>query len=145
MRTKRKRTSLVYLKGASVALAWIFPDEATESSHALRERLTDELAIVPSLWSIEIANALLMATQRRRIAVSDWTKLCDALSALPIEVDVTTHEQALTVALPLAYAHRLSAYDAVYLELARRMKLPLATVNRDLRRAAVASKVALMI
>lgn len=134
-----------FVLDASIALAWIFPDEANERTNALRERLSEELAVVPTLWSIEVANALLMATRRRRITTIEWPKLCDALAALPIEVDLRTHEQALATALPLAYEHRLSAYDAVYLELAKRMKLPLATLDRDLRRAARESRVAMMI
>jgi predicted nucleic acid-binding protein len=53
-----------------------------------------------------------------------------------IDVDAATFTHALSETLQLARRHRLSSYDASYLELALRMGLPLAMLDEDLRRAA---------
>jgi predicted nucleic acid-binding protein len=82
-----------------------------------------------------------MSTRRRRhdAAFRDAT-LVD-LTHLPIQVDGETDIHAWTETLDLAEYHQLTLYDAAYLELARRRGLPLATLDRDLRRAAVTEKV----
>jgi predicted nucleic acid-binding protein len=44
----------------------------------------------------------------------------------------------------LARNHRLSVYDAAYLELAQREGIPLATLDADLQKAAAAAGVGLL-
>ncbi|MGH8605309.1 MAG: type II toxin-antitoxin system VapC family toxin [Gammaproteobacteria bacterium] len=125
----------------SVTMAWIFPDEATEITNGLRESLESDLAVVPSLWPIEVGNVLLAATRSGRISVRDWKRVESNLAALPIEVDPETSEQMWRATMPLAFKHKLSTYDATYLELAARLKLPLATLDKELRAACNAAKV----
>ncbi|MGK2859781.1 MAG: type II toxin-antitoxin system VapC family toxin [Thermoanaerobaculia bacterium] len=130
-----------FVVDCSMTMAWVFADEATPATDALRDSLVSDLAIVPGLWPVEVANVLHVATRRGRIHKSDWTKIRKSLAALPIEIDPETSARAWPASLPLAYTHKLSAYDAVYLELAVRMKLPLATLDKDLRAACRAVKV----
>jgi predicted nucleic acid-binding protein len=66
------------------------------------------------------------------------------LALLPITVDLETDRQAWVATLRLAIRHRLTLYDAAYLELAQRRELPLATLDRELRTAAVAEGVSLL-
>ena len=127
---------MMFVLDCSVAMAWMFRDEATEATDRLRDMLVQDRALVPVLWPSEAANALLVATRRRRIAREEWSRIRMELNALPIDVDPPSAERTLGPVLDLALAHGLTAYDATYLELAIRMGLPLATLDRDLRAAA---------
>ena len=128
-----------FVLDCSMTMAWIFSDEASAASDAVRESLIKDYAVVPSLWPIEVANVLLVATRRGRLSESEWPKLLDDLMALPISVDNETSDQALTNSLHLANRYDLSAYDAVYLELARRKALPVASLDNKLRAACTAA------
>ena len=116
----------------SVAMSWVFPDEASEATDRLRESMVEGHAFVPALWPVEVGNVLLTAIRRGRITVDDRPKICSSLEALPIEIDPVSTSRAWGAALDLARRHRLSSYDAMYLELAVRMRLPLATLDRVL-------------
>ena len=126
---------MAFVLDCSVTMAWIFRDEATEATDRLREALIDTRAFVPALWPIETANALLAATRRGRVAQDEWPGIRAHLDALPIEVDQVSASRTWSAALDLAAAHALSVYDAMYLELAVRMRMPLATLDRALRTA----------
>lgn len=130
-----------FVLDCSMTMAWIFADEVSEATDALRDSLIEDYAIVPSLWAIEVANVLLIATRRGRIREPEWSKLLEDIRVLPISVDNETTDQALTSSLHLANRYNLTAYDAVYLELAQRKALPVATLDKKLRAACVAADV----
>jgi predicted nucleic acid-binding protein len=121
---------------ASVALAWCFRDELTEAAARLREQLHTSVAAVPLLWFIEIANVLALAERRGRITAGESAQLIALFETLSIDADAETASLAFTRILDLARAHRLTAYDAAYLELAMRLGVPLASKDRDLCDAA---------
>jgi predicted nucleic acid-binding protein len=121
---------------ASVALAWCFDDEATEASRALLDRFENEQAAVPSLWHLELANALALGERNKRITPARTSEFVALIVGLPIVVDEQTPNRALSAVLELARSERLSAYDASYLELAMRRGIPLATKDDDLAKAA---------
>ena len=123
---------MAFVLDCSVTMAWVFPDEATESTDRLRESLIDGRAFAPSLWPIEVGNVLLVATRRGRIATEDWPRIHNDLGTLPIEIDPVSVSRVWADVLELAIRHRLSVYDAMYLELAKRLQLPLATLDRAL-------------
>ena len=127
---------MAFVLDCSLTMAWIFPDEATDATDRLREALIDTRAFVPALWPVETANALLVATRRGRIAQDEWPEIRAHLDALPIEVDPVSAPRTWGAALDLANAHGIAVYDAMYLELAARMQMPLATLDRALLRAA---------
>lgn len=129
---------------SSIALAWIYADETTEPVRRVFQLLSESGAWVPALWRLEVANVLEMGVKcnRHDVAFRDAT-LAD-LAQLPIQVDGETDQQAWGAILALAERHRLTTYDAAYLELALRRNLPLATLDRDLRRAATAEKIPLL-
>ena len=116
-------------------MAWIFPDEATDATHRLRDELLGTRAFVPALWPVETTNALLVATRRGRIAKDEWPVIRAHLDALPIDVDPISASRTWGTVLNLANTYGLSAYDAMYLELAVRMQMPLATLDQQLRAA----------
>ena len=127
---------MAFVLDCSVALAWLFPDEATEVTERLRDSLVEGRAFAPALWPIEVANVLLVATRRGRVHSEEWEQLHTNLEALPIEIDPVSPSRVWGKTLRLAHAHRLSVDDAMYLELALRMRLPLATLDRALSEAA---------
>jgi predicted nucleic acid-binding protein len=122
----------------SVALAWCFEDEHTQAVMDLLDRVAETGAFAPSLWPLEALNGLLMAERRKRVDAKRRQRLAGFLRALPVTLDIETADQAWTATARLAERHRLSMYDAAYLELAQRRKLPLATLDEDLIIAAKA-------
>ncbi len=127
---------MAFVLDCSVTMAWVFPDEACESTEALLESLLVDSAVVPALWPVEVTNVLLVATRRGRITEAEWPQIRDNLEALPIDVDEQSRGNVLQSILPIASAYRLSAYDAMYLELALRLNIPLATLDRKLANSA---------
>jgi predicted nucleic acid-binding protein len=99
---------------------------------------------VPSLWHLEVANVLEMSVRRKRHDARFRDATLADLAQLPIQVDAETHRRAWDTTLQLAVRHRLTLYDAAYLELALRSDLPLATLDEDLRKAATVERVNLL-
>ena len=125
---------------ASVAVAWLFDDEAEPRADSVLEHLEEDGALVPQLWHLETRNSLLIAERRGRLSAGGVKERLDALKGLPIRTD---EEPDLQSAFDLARAHELSFYDALYLELAKRESAELATLDGALSRAAVAEGVPL--
>jgi predicted nucleic acid-binding protein len=132
---------------ASVASTWLLHDgnaaDAT-AAVALLEELRNPAAgvLVPATWTLEMANVLARGESRGILTENQTQAFRALLAALPISVDGQTAARSLTTTLELARRYSLSAYDASYLELALRVQLPLATFDRDLRRAAAQAGVA---
>jgi len=129
---------------SSAALAWIYSDETTEPIRQVFELLSQSGAWVPGIWRLEIANILQMGVRRGRHN-GDFrdTTLAD-LNQLPLQVDAETDRQAWGQTSGCAERHNLTLYEAAYLELAIRRNLPLATLDEDLRRAALSEKIRLL-
>lgn len=129
---------------SSATLAWIYPEEATEAIGQVFDRVIESGAWVPSLWRLEVANVLEMGVRRRRHDAAFREASLSDLALLPVLLDPDTHAHAWSATLRLAETHRLTLYDAAYLELALRRGLPLATLDGDLRAAAQAEGVGLL-
>jgi predicted nucleic acid-binding protein len=129
---------------ASVALAWCFEDETNAQADKVLVLLREDEAVVPSIWPLEIANALRSAERRGRIDEGEMPSITRLLIALPIRVESLSLERTLSDVLPLARAAELSAYDAAYVDLALRTGYALATADDYLAQAAVAAGAALL-
>ena len=123
-----------FVLDASIAAAWLFDDESEPSANSLLIRLQEWEAVVPQHWHLEVRNALIVGERRGRIRPNEVDERLTDLGTLPVRTDL---EPDFDAALRLARLHGLSFYDAVYLELARRYGLPLATLDGDLGAAAV--------
>jgi len=120
----------------SIVMAWSFEDETSAYADAVLDRLTVGGAVVPALWPLEVANALLMGERRKCSTETQTIRWIDILNRLPIVIDDETTIRAWNDTLSLARGQKLSAYDATYLELAMRRGLPLATLDERLKTAA---------
>ena len=130
---------------ASVTLAAVFEDEQTAKVLAVIDQVSKEGAIVPMIWRYEVANGLQMAIRRKRMNEA-YRKICyDRLRALPILIDTEGMDEIWNATVALADLYQLMVYDAAYLELAQRMRAPLATLDEALMRACKASAVHLAI
>jgi len=125
-----------FVLDASLALAWHFEDEVSEYADRVLDRLGEDQAVVPSLWALEIANALVVAERRGRLSPADVARAAELFLELPISIQEMPTDSALGPVLDLARAHGITAYDAAYLELAMREGLPIATQDKALRTAA---------
>jgi len=124
---------------ASISLAWFMKDEATEATTSVLHRVMSSSAVAPALWRLEVLNAMQVAIRRKRISKEERDIMLGNLGQMPIHIDDATPDHAWTTILQLSDDHALTAYDASYLELAIRRRLPLATLDRQLADAARAS------
>jgi predicted nucleic acid-binding protein len=130
---------------ASIALSWCFEDEASALSDAVLQELEQTAALAPAIWPLEVANGLRSAERRGRIDEQSIPAATQLLMSLPIEVEEAVGlEPALGRVLSLARSLGLNAHDATYVDLATRRRLPLATADDLLGRAARAAGIELV-
>ena len=125
---------------SSVTMAWVLRDEQSAQADAALEQVAEIGGIAPALWWVEVRNVLVIAERRGRLTQEDTAAAVQAIDALCIHLDHAPDNASL---LQLARTHGLSAYDALYLELAIRQQRPLATLDRKLSAAAQAEGIAL--
>lgn len=99
---------------------------------------------MPAHWPLEVINGLLMAVRRGRISEEKALRFVCDLDSLPITIDSESNLSACSGVMSLAQQHRLTAYDAAYLEVALRSGLPLASLDGELRTAAAAAAIPLV-
>jgi predicted nucleic acid-binding protein len=121
-----------FVLDASTIIDWAL-DEGHPTAGAARERIRTDTALSPTLLWFEVRNGLIIAERRGRATENYSAAFLRKLEQFPVTVD-TTPNQAEVMAL--ARRHRLTVYDAAYLELAQREGLPLATLDRALAEAA---------
>lgn len=120
----------------SMTVSWFLPDEASSVSQQCLSDVIEKGAIVPTLWPLEVGNALLIVQRRNRISAEYQAEVLETLNDLPIIQDKYTNQYSWGKTMDLAKWHQLSLYDASYLELAVRECLPLATLDKKLKKAA---------
>lgn len=130
-----------FVLDASTAASWAFEDEDDSRAARAFVRIEADVAVVPPLWKYEVLNTLIVSERRKRITSAETAVFQQDLSEMLIEVD---SDESSTALLRLARDHNLSVYDAAYLELSLRRGLPLATLDKVLRKAAKKEGVALL-
>ena len=126
-----------------VVMAWYFTDEQNDYADEVLALMHSKGAIVPQHWRLEISNTILVGERRKRTSGAHSISFLTILDGYPVVFDAQTNAHALTETLRLARLYNLAAYDAAYLELALRLKLPLATIDQPLAKAAALAGVTL--
>ena len=122
---------------SSVGVSWAVKGQSSSATDELRERvLSVDAFVVPALWMLEVANALLVLMRRRKIEPEDHADARFWLSRLKPLIDEEASLLAFGRITELAGEHSLTVYDAIYLELALRRSLPLASRDASLNKAA---------
>jgi predicted nucleic acid-binding protein len=125
----------------SVVMTWCFKDETSKYADAILDSLDVSIAVVPSIWPLEVGNVLLLAERKKRLGEADSSRFVALLAELPIMIEQGLPERMMKEILALAREHKLSTYDASYLDLAMRKGLPIATLHNGLIAAAKRSQV----
>ncbi len=128
----------------SVIMTWCFSDEASQYADLILDRFEVSDGFVPSIWPLEVCNVLLVAERKNRIGEADSARFIALLSELPIIVEQEPPERMIMEIFALARKHKLSGYDASYLDLAMRKGLPIATLDKNLIAAAKRSKLPIL-
>lgn len=133
-----------FVLDCSVAISWCLVDENNDYANSILVMMSDCEAFVPGIWSLEIANVLLVAQRRNRMTTEQSEEAITLLQSLLIQVDTATDAKALSTTFALGRQEGLASYDAAYLELAMRLGLPLATIDTRLAEAATRCNVDLV-
>jgi predicted nucleic acid-binding protein len=137
-----------FVLDASLTAAWFIPDPGTAYALNVRSRLAAGLtAIVPSIWAVEVANTFVKSVRRGTLteeAVEYGLQTLETLVSSGSRISVDSNLKSVREAYALARKYQLSAYDGIYLQLAVDAELPLATLDKGLRTAAVKAGVALL-
>jgi predicted nucleic acid-binding protein len=135
-----------FVLDASVAVAWVVGTPVDPYAVAVQSHVASGWrAIVPPLWQLEVANGLLMNERRKTLTSAEADRgLLDLETFLASLADLDATPAAMRELANVARAYQLTVYDAAYLELAKRESLPIATLDKGLRAAAVKAGVALL-
>lgn len=132
-----------FILDTSVTLSWCFSDEANPYADAVLDSLSNQSALAPGIWPLEVGNVILVAERKERIAPEDSERFLKLLSALPISVENLSAQRMFDAVLSLGRAQQLSSYNAAYLDLAMQNGLEIATLDQALRAAAAQKGVGL--
>ena len=134
-----------FVLDASITVGWMI-DRPVPARASLARRLviSGEIPVVPALWNHEVSNAVVMAARRGRLTAEQVRTLADDLEELSDVVEMDPLKVRPTALIETARRTNLTVYDAAYLELALRRRLPLATLDDQLREAARRAGLALI-
>ena len=128
-----------FVMDVSITMAWCFEDEKAAYTESLLDAVAaGTIAIVPTIWAYEVLNVLVVAQRKKRMTQAKALQFWRELQTLPIAVDDKIISHSSLGIMSLANQYNLNAYDAAYLELALRESLALATLDNDLKKAALA-------
>ena len=126
-----------FVLDASTALGWMLDRPVPASaSQARKFIIAGAIPVVPVLWRYEVSNAVVMSQRRGRLTADQVKTVTADLEEFSDAVEVDPLMVRASVLIETARRTSLTVYDATYLELASRRKLPLATLDDKLREAA---------
>ncbi len=125
-----------FVLDCSVTMSFLLPGQATTYAHKLFTSHQNWEALVPSLWELEVSNVLARQEQRGRLGKPECDNLLELLAGFNIHQEQAEPGQIFKRVLPLTRQLKLTSYDATYLELAIRHRIPIATLDAHLSEAA---------
>ncbi|HEX7159317.1 MAG TPA: type II toxin-antitoxin system VapC family toxin [Edaphobacter sp.] len=136
---------MAFVLDASVALPWCFSDETTPFTEALLVRATGgEELFVPAHWPTEVLSALLQGKRRNRISDPEIDRFLRDLASFRVVIEESHSSARMQELRTLAEKHNLTAYDAAYLDLAKRYSLAMATFDQRLLQACSAESIIIL-
>lgn len=111
-------------------MSWCLNEETVKTSSNILKSIIKNEIIVPGLWAYEVANTLTISVRRNKLTVAETHSLINDIQLLPIEYDKPTTENISNI-FNVASEHKLSAYDAAYIELALRTNLQIASFDKE--------------
>jgi predicted nucleic acid-binding protein len=117
----------------SVAVAWLYPGQATPYTEHLLERSTGNTLHTAFIWPAEFANAASVMVKRGLLTDDLGSAMIQTAETFGFMVDRAPAD--LIKLYQISRQHSLSVYDAAYLELAMRLGIPLATRDKVLAAA----------
>ena len=138
--------SRVIVLDCCTTIAWLGHQHITEKQRVYAQQVLGSLnthsqLLVPTLWTYELSNTLLSLLKTRYITESDCQLFLESLQKLPIQVVPEPVVESVSARIRMAQHHKLSAYDAAYLNIATAHRAPLATLDNKLIAAARANGV----
>lgn len=130
-----------FVLDASIAASWFFPDEDFPELRIAWDRSATDEALVPQHWWFEVRNSILNGERRNRLTQDMVSVTLEKIAVLPFTIMPRPADVAVFI---IARQRRLTFYDAVYLELAKRQSVPLATLDLALAAAARAEGVSII-
>jgi predicted nucleic acid-binding protein len=131
-----------FVADASISICWVHPSQSTPLTQTLLQEVEGgAMIVVPSLWFLETANALLVLERRKKLTGNERRAALSRINLLDPVVDAGAERRSSSSVSSLASAFQLSIYDALYLDVAKRWNIPLATLDSALQRAAKKSGV----
>lgn len=129
---------------ASVMVAWLMNEPHMSLNDDIYDLLATERIIVPAHWPAEISNAMVVNIRRGRLSLDDQSAMLRRIATLDLDVQPHADSAAIDRTVRFAIQEGLTAYDAVYVMLARDTGSSLATVDREMRTSARRLDVALL-
>lgn len=127
----------LFVLDGSILIACCMEDEQDDYADFVLHQLENGyFAYVPNLWHLEVGNVLLGGKKKNRISKESYDQYISRIPKLPVKVDPFTDSHVFEETIHLAEKHGLTTYDASYLELAMRLSLPIATLDKQLKKAA---------
>lgn len=142
MARRRPKVAVPIVIDASLTASWHFEDERSAAAEAILESLEHDSAYAPLIWWFEIRNVITLGERKRRATQEQTAGFVAFLLQLPIGLDSLPNDDRV---MTLARRHKLTFYDAAYLELAQREGIRLATLDKELAEAARAEGVPLVL
>lgn len=129
---------------ASLAIRWLLLEAPPSASPAVHDALLEQQILVPSHWPLEIANALRPDLRDRKLSIGDFQHIIERLDRLDIAVQPPLDVDEIGPLADFSVRHRLTAYDAAYVQLALQSSAVLATLDRAMRTAAAKLNIPLL-
>jgi predicted nucleic acid-binding protein len=134
-----------FVLDASMTLAWLIDRSVTPYAATVRRLLNQGgQAVVPTLWQWEVANGFVIAERRGLLSSSETAQILHSFETVLVSIEIKQDLSPIHRTIRSAAEHRLTAYDAAYLQLAKDEQLPIATLDRALARAAAAAALPLL-